>query len=56
MCELFGISSDQPLTDDGGWEIYKPGELLVARHGEVVTVMQSRGAERMGVVSQCRGG
>ena len=45
--------ASEPLTDDGGWEAFKPGELLVARHGEVVTIMQSRCAERTGVVSQC---
>lgn len=40
------LIASAPLTQDAAWESFRPGELLVARNGEVVTVLQRRRAGR----------
>jgi glutamine amidotransferase len=47
------LIASEPLTDDGSWEPFSPGELLVARQGEVVTVMRAQHAEGTAAAGQC---
>lgn len=46
------LIASEPLTHDEAWEAFQPGDLLVARGGEITNVLRTQTKERIGTLDQ----